>query len=124
MPLGAQGRAEQLQAEDVVGACGTSVNQRSTAALLAMSQGTSHGAGCLVSLSYCHLIVLLCSSHRAFLSPAMSHLYKRLISLQSLCAQEAGGEASRGCFPRWPWPLSHQPCLTLHLDLVAADNKP
>lgn len=32
--LGARGRAEQLQAEDVVNACGTNVSQRTTAALL------------------------------------------------------------------------------------------
>lgn len=46
---------------------------------------TVHSAGCIVSLSCCHLTVLLCCSHRAFFLPDMSYLYKTLFPLQSQC---------------------------------------
>lgn len=72
---------------------------------------TVHRAGCIVSLSYCHLIALLCcSSHQMFFLPEMPYLYKTLLPLQSQCTWKEGGEASRArfpckgrvCDPSWP----------------------
>lgn len=53
---GARRRAEQPQAEDVVGVCDTRMSQRSTAALLSPSQG--HHA-----LSRVHCLIVLLSPY-------------------------------------------------------------
>lgn len=64
---GGQGRAEQLQGEDVVGACGISASQHSSAALHTLSPGrTEQGA-----LFCCPIVTLLfcCAPLIAIFSP-------------------------------------------------------
>lgn len=127
--LGARRRAEQLQAEDVVNACGTNVSKRSTAALLTPSC-TEQGA-----LSHCLIVTLLscCAVLTGFFLPPRCHTCTKASSpygpsapgrqtekfLWDVFPAEAGS-----VIQVWPWPLFHQPCLTLRSDLVAADKKP